>query len=357
MRRRSLVRPLASLGPGPLVAAKLERLPGPGSTGARIQEPEFVAKRGYRMVSIGIDVSKDHLDWASGPESPVHRVANDDRGVRALVTRLRRLAPARIVFESTGGYERRLAQALARAGLPAVRVNPWRVRRFGEGLGQLAKTDPIDARLLAHFGAVALLAPTPIRQGPARLRADLVARRRQLVAMIVAEKNRLALAPAALRREIAALVRILERRVARLDRQVDALLHEDPERRAAGELLRSAPGVGPVVARTLLVDLPELGRLSRRQIASLVGVAPFARDSGSHQGRRYTRAGRAAPRTALYMASVTAIRRDPRLQAFYQRLRLAGKPPKLALIAVARKLLTILNALLRDQTTWRNVHA
>jgi transposase len=309
------------------------------------------------MVSIGIDVSKLHLDWAAGPAAPVQHVGNHRRAIRALVARLAKLQPERIVLESTGGYERPLLEALAEAGLPAVLVNPWRVRRFGEGLGTLAKTDAIDARLLARFGAVVDLQPTPVRQGRQRLLADLVARRRQLLALIVAEKNRRALAPRAVRREIAGLIQILERRVARLDRKVDALLGADPERTRVRELLQSVPGVGPGVARTLLVDLPELGALSRREIASLVGVAPFARDSGQKHGLRYTRAGRASPRTALYMASVTGARCNPVLSALYQRLRQAGKPPKLALIALARKLLTILNAMVRDRTTWRDAHA
>jgi len=309
------------------------------------------------MISIGIDVSKLQLDWAAGPEASVERVANHRRGIRALVRRLSQLKPDRIVVESTGGYERPLLQALAEAGLGVVLVNPWRVRRFGEGLGKLAKTDAIDARLLAHFGAVADLKSTPVRLGRQRLLADLVARRRQLLAFIVAEKNRVALAPRLVRREIASLIQILERRVARLDRKVDALLGEDPERSQVGELLRSVPRVGPAVARTLLVDLPELGALGRREIASLVGVAPFARDSGLKRGLRYTRAGRASPRTALYMASVTGARCNPVLHALYQRLRAAGKPPKLALIALARKLLTILNAMIREQTPWRDAHA
>jgi transposase len=353
----SLVRPLASLGLRSLAAAKLERLPGPGSPEPVSKSPSSLHGKATTMVSIGIDVSKLQLDWAAGPGAPVQRVANDRRGIRALVARLSRLKPDRIVLESTGGYERALLQALADAGLPAVLVNPWRVRRFGEGLGKLAKTDSIDARLLAHFGAVVDLQPTPVRQGRRRLLADLVARRRQLLALIVAEKNRIALAPRVLRREIAGLIEILERRVTRLDQKVDGLLQEDPERSQVGDLLRSVPGVGPGVARTLLVDLPELGALSRREIASLVGVAPFARDSGQKHGLRYTRAGRASPRTALYMASVTGARYNPLLRTLYQRLRAAGKPPKLALIALARKLLTILNAIVRDQKPWRDAHA
>jgi transposase len=304
------------------------------------------------MLSIGVDVSKCHLDWAVHGDPRVRRVANDRGGVARLVVELRRLGPARIVLESTGGYERRLLEALAAAGLPVVRVNPWRVRRFGEGLGVLAKTDPIDARLLARFGTLAELVPTPMRRAPERQAADLIARRRQIIAMIVAEKNRLPVAARALRREIAGLIQILERRVDRLDRQIDALLEQDPERSAVGEILRSTPSVGPAIARTLLVDLPELGALSRRRIASLVGVAPFARDSGQKRGQRHTRGGRASVRTALYLAAMTGSRFNPALRALYQRLRAAGKPAKLALVALARKLLTILNAMVRDRSTW-----
>jgi transposase len=309
------------------------------------------------MVSIGIDVAKLQLDWTSGPQEPVHRVENTRRAIRQLVGQLARLRPDRIVVESTGGYERHLLEALTRAGLPVVRVNPARVRKFGEGLGILAKTDAIDARLLARYGAVAELRAASVARAEQSRLADRVARRRQLLALIVAEKNRLALAPAFLRREIAGLIQILQRRVARLDQAVDAELAKDPQRSATRALLMSVPGVGPTVARTLIVDLPELGKLGRRQIASLVGVAPFARDSGQKRGFRYTRAGRASPRTALYLAAVTGTRCNPALRSLYQRLRAAGKPPKLALIASARKLLVVLNAIVRQQTPWREARA
>jgi transposase len=282
----------------------------------------------------------------------VRRVANERGAIARLVLELRCLGPLRVVLESTGGYERRLLHALDTAGLPAVRVNPWRVRRFGEGLGLLAKTDPIDARLLAHFGTVAELVPTPPRQASQRQAADLIARRRQIGAMIVAERNRLPIAPRVVRREISSLIQILERHVVRLDRQIDALLKDDPERVVVGQILRSAPSVGPAIARTLLVDLPELGTLSRRRIASLVNVAPFARDSGGKRGQRHTRRGRASVRTALYLAAMTGSRFDPALRDLYRRLRAAGKPPKLALVALARKLLTILNAMVRDRSAW-----
>jgi transposase len=309
------------------------------------------------QVFVGVDVSKDALAFAEGADAPVGQVPNDRRGVAQLVRRLAKLQPSRIVVESTGGYERRLLQALAEADLPVVLVNPWRVRRFGEGLGILAKTDPLDARLLARFAATAELPLVPIRRGAQRRVADLAARRRQLLAMVVAEKNRLGIAPREVRADIEGLIAILERRIQRLGERIDTALREDPERQAVGELLRSAPAVGPAIARTLLVDLPELGALSRREIASLVGVAPFARDSGKKRGQRRVRAGRASVRTALYLAAMTGSRFNPVLRPWHQRLRAAGKPAKVALVALARKLLTILNAMVRDHTAWREAHA
>lgn len=304
-------------------------------------------------LQIGIDVSKHHLDWATAQDARVRHVRNDRRAIGQLVRRLSELAPKRVIVESTGGYERLLVERLAEAGLPVVVVNPWRVRRFGEGLGILAKTDPIDARLLALYGEHAEPAIRPIPQGSERKTADLVARRRQLMAMIVAEKTRLDTAPRHLCHDIAGVVKHLEGRVARLDRRIDAALADDPERAELMELLQSVPGVGPGVARTLLVDLPELGHLSRREIASLVGVAPFARDSGAKRGHRKVRGGRASVRTMLYLAAMSASRFNPVLRELYDRLREAGKPPKLAFVAVARKLLTMLNAIAREKTEWQ----
>ena len=305
------------------------------------------------MANVGIDVSKDHLDWTADTDAPVQRVANRPAGVRRLVRRLSGFEVARVVVEATGGYERLLVEGLAEAALPVVVVNPWRVRRFAEGLGLLAKTDPIDARLLALFGERARPPVRPILHGADRRRAEWLARRRQLVQMLVAEKNRLGVAPKALRREVASLIRLLERRIERIEHKLDALLEADPERRETSAILQSVPSIGPGVARTLLVDLPELGQLNPKQLAALVGLAPFARDSGRKKGHRYIRAGRAAPRSALYVAAMNAVRFNPVLRSFYERLRAAGKPPKLALVAVARKLLTIVNAMVRDRTYWR----
>jgi transposase len=302
---------------------------------------------------VGIDVSKHGLEWAAGPEGKIQRLRNEPRPIAALVQRLGSLSPARIILESTGGYERRLVAKLAEAGLPVVVVNPCRVRRFGEGMGILAKTDAIDARLLALFGEKAQPPVRPIPQGRDRLLADLVARRRQVIALIVAEKSRRDTASDAVRRLMAPLLRQLERHLAHLDAKIEALLLEDAERAELSELLQSVPGVGPGVARTLLVDLPELGHLGRREIASLVGVAPFARDSGQVRGVRRIRGGRASVRTVLYVAAMSAARFNPALREVYQRLRQAGKPPKLAFVAVARKLLTILNAIARERTAWQ----
>ena len=305
------------------------------------------------MISIGIDISQHHLDWTTGLQARIDRVSYDREGLASLVKQLRRLKPDRIVFAAAEDRDRRLMEALQKAGLPAARVNPERVHLFGEARGQLAKTDAIDARLLAHFGAVVTPRHTPAPSPQQRERADLLARRRELVVMLTAEKQRLTKERPAVQRDVQTMICFLEKRVKRIEERIDALIQEDPACRATAERLRTVPGVGATVARTLVIDLPELGQINRREIAALVGVAPFARDSGNYRGSRSVRAGRVAPRTALYMASLTAIRRDARLKAFYRRLRDAGKPDKLALIAVTRKLLTMLNAMIRDETTWQ----
>jgi transposase len=305
-------------------------------------------------VYVGIDVSKQHLDWVLGAEGRVERIPNGPAGVRRLVSKLSKVELASIIVESTGGYERRLTESLAAADLPVILVNPWRVRRFGEGLGVLAKTDPLDARVLALFGERARPPRRPLPGPRQREMADLVRRRRQLIAMVVAEKNRLDTASKTIRQNIQSLVRLLERRVAKLDRQIDQAIATDAERAENWKRLQTVPSVGPGVARALIVDLPELGALGRRQITSLVGLAPFAKDSGKKSGYRRIRAGRAAPRTALYLAAMNGSRFNPVLKAMYERMIAAGKPPKVALIALARKLLTILNAMVRDRTDWHH---
>jgi transposase len=303
--------------------------------------------------SVGIDVAKHSLEWCCAREGTIQHVRNEPRPIAALVRRLVELDPDRIVVESTGGYERCLVERLAEAGLPVVVVNPRRVRSFGEGMSFLAKTDAIDARLLALFGEKVQPPLRPIPQGTSRLLADLVARRRQLVAIAVTEKNRRDTASPTVRRTIDPLLRTLAELVRDLERQIDAAIGQDVEPAELFGLLQTVPGVGPGVARTLLIDLPELGHLGRREIASLVGIAPFACDSGTFRGVRRIRGGRSAVRTALYLAAMTAARFNPALRAIYQRLRQAGKPPKLAFVTVARKLLTILNAIAREKIAWQ----
>ena len=242
---------------------------------------------------------------------------------------------------------------LAEAGLPVVVVNPRRVRSFADGLGLMAKTDMLDARLLSLFGEKAQPAIRPILQGTDRLLADLVARRRQLVAMTVAEKNRCETATAEVKRTIKPVLATFARLIRQLEEKIDALLKQDAERADLLELLQTVPGIGPGVARTLAIDLPELGHLGRREIASLVGIAPFARDSGTYRGVRRIRGGRASVRTMLYLAAMTASRFNPTMAAVYDRLLSAGKPRKLALVAIARKLLVALNAIARDRVAWQ----
>jgi transposase len=304
-------------------------------------------------VCVGVDVSKHHLDWAAGEVGEVARVANTTAGVRRLILQLGRLDLELIVIESTGGYERRLTEKIQEAGLPVVLVNPWRARRFGEGLGVLAKTDPLDARMLALYGERAKPERRPLPGLRQRELADLVRRRRQLIGMVVAEKSRLDTSTASIRRDIKSVIAVLERHVAKLDQKIDASIEADPEKAENKKRLMGVPSVGPGVARALIVDLPELGALSRREIASLVGLAPFAKDSGKKAGYRRIRAGRAAPRTALYLAAMNGARFNPVLKPIYARMIEAGKPPKVAFIALARKLLVMLNAMVRDKTSWQ----
>lgn len=303
---------------------------------------------------VGIDVAKHSLEWSLGSEGKIQHTRNEPRPIAQLVRHMLALDLERIVVESTGGYERTLVAKLAEAGLPVVVVNPRRVRSFGEGLGYMAKTDAIDARLLALFAEKAQPPIRPILQGTDRLLADLVARRRQLISMIVAEKSRRDTAAPAVRRTIEPVLRTLQRLVRELERRIDTTLQEDLERAELLALLQTVPGVGPGIARTLLIDLPELGHLGRREIASLVGVAPFAKDSGTVRGYRRIRGGRASVRTVLYLGAMTASRFNPVLRELYERLRTTGKPAKLAYVAVARKLLTILNAVARERAAWHS---
>ncbi len=312
---------------------------------------------GTQSVYVGIDVAKATLDVAVHPTPDRWTLAYTEREVAGLVPRLAALAPALVVLEATGGLEEPLVGALAAAGLPVVVVNPRQVRDFAKATGRLAKTDALDAAVLAHFAAVVRPTPRPLPDAATQALAALMTRRRQLVEMLTAERNRLGSAPRALRAEIQAHITWLTRRLGRLDEDLHQAIRTSPAWRVQDDLLQSVPGVGPVLARTLLASLPELGTLNRKAIAALVGVAPLNRDSGTRQGRRRVWGGRAAVRAVLYMGTLVAVRHNPVLRAFYQRLRTAGKLPKVALTACMRKLLTILNAMLKHQTRWNPTHA
>ena len=306
---------------------------------------------------VGIDVAKAELVVAAGSAGPAPwAVPNDEAGVAALAARVAAMGPELVVLEATGGYELLAVAALAAAGLPVVVANPRQVRAFARATGQLAKTDGIDARVVALFGERLRPAVRELPDAAARGLAAVLTRRRQLLEMRQAERNRLlqvaGRAERAVTRSLTRHIAYLERELAAADADLGALMRESPVWREREDLLRSVPGVGPVVARTLLAALPELGRLDRRAVAKLVGVAPLNQDSGAWRGRRSVRGGRAPVRAAMYMAALVAARHNPVVKAFYARLLAAGKPKKVALVACMRKLLTILNHLLRTGQRW-----
>jgi transposase len=308
-------------------------------------------------VFVGIDVSKASLDVAVHRPATRWTVDYTEATLTPLVARLTALAPALIVLEATGGLEVPLVGAVAVAGLPVVVVNPRQVRDFAKATGRLAKTDTLDAAVLAHFAAAVQPAVRPLPAAATQGLAAVVTRRRQLVDMLTAERNRLSCAPVGLRKELQAHIRWLERRIAGLDTELEHAIRTSPVWRAQEARLRSVPGIGPIVARTLLAQLPELGTLAPKPLAALVGVAPLNRDSGLFRGRRKVGGGRAAVRAVLYMGTLAAVRFNPVLRPFYQRLRAAGKLPKVALTACMHKLLTILNALLKHQRRWDPAYA
>jgi len=306
---------------------------------------------------VGIDVAKATLDVAARPSGEHWSAPNDEAGIRALVARLQPLAPALIVLEATGGFETATVAAVAAAGLAVVVANPRQVRDFARATGQLAKTDALDAQVLALFAERVRPEPRPLPDAAVQALDAFLTRRRQLLEMLTAEKNRLGFAAAPVRRDITQHIRWLERRLRDVDGDLEQAIHASPVWRAKEDLLRSVPGVGPVVSRTLLGELPELGTLTHKQIAALVGVAPRACDSGTLRGKRMVWGGRAPVRAVLYMGALVATRHNPAIRAFYARLRAAGKPAKVALVACMRKLLTILNAILRTGTPWRPLGA
>lgn len=303
---------------------------------------------------VGIDVAKDRLDVCVRPSGESFVVARTGAGIAELAERLQKLAPRIVAIEATGGFETVVAAGLAAAALPIVVVNPAQVRAFAVALGRRAKTDPIDAAVIAHFVEATKAEPRPLPDETTRLLADLIARRRQIVEMMAAEGQReRRLTNKRSKKSIARLRKVLEKELAELDGEIDDDVRGSPVWAEKENLLASVPGVGPVIARTLIAELPELGSLDRRKVAALVGLAPWTRQSGQWRGKSFIGGGRKSVRNALFMAAMVAARHNPILKSFRDKLVAAGKPKLVAIIAVARKLLIILNAILRDKTPWQ----
>lgn len=304
-------------------------------------------------VNVGIDVSKAVLDVHVLERDRSWSVSNDEAGVRALICRLKRYNLARVVIEGTGRMEQRFAREALAQQLPIIVVSPLRVRRYAEAMGLLAKTDELDAYLIAAFGAAVQPPVQPPADPEASKIKDLIIRRRQLIEMRTMEKNRLPIMPEELTGSIAAHIAVLDEQVEVLDKQLDHAVQNHSRWRQRRDILTSMPGIGKTVAFTLLGDLPELGNLNRKQIAALTGVAPFNRDSGKSRGRRRIRGGRATSRTALYLAVLSAMRFNPEIKRFYERLVDSGKHKKVAMTACIRKMVTMLNAMVRDNVRWQ----
>jgi transposase len=305
-------------------------------------------------IVVGIDVAKDRLDVAVRPSGEVFAVERNGAGPAVLCEKLVALGPAIVAIEATGGFEEIAAAGLAGAGLPLVVVNPAQIRSFAKAIGQRAKTDPIDAAVIAHFAEATKPEIRPLPDEETRHLSELVARRRQIVEMIGAEKQREKRAALkATRKSIGRIVVALENELKEMNDDIGTAVRASPVWREKEDLLASVPGVGPTIARTLIAEMPELGTLDRKEVAALAGLAPYTRQSGTWRGKSFIGGGRTRVRTALYMGAMNAKRWNPALKAFFDRLVAAGKPKKVAIIAVARKLLTILNAILRDKTPWQ----
>lgn len=301
---------------------------------------------------VGIDVSKDRLDVALLPDDQVWSLGNNQKEIPSLVKQLNKLAPTLIVLEATGGLQAIVAASLATAGLPVAVINPRQIRDFAKATGKLAKTDKIDAKVLAFFADRIRPEPRPLKDRDLQNLTSLLVRRNQLVAMLTAEKNRLSSAPQSIRKDIKAHILWLEKRIKESNDNLRKLIRMSPIWREKEALLRSVPGVGPILTLNLITGLPELGSLNRKQIASLVGVAPLNSDSGNFRGKRTTWGGRGNVRACLYMGTLTAIRHNSAIKAFHQRLIARGKEPKVAITACMHKLLTILNAIMKNSTPW-----
>lgn len=303
---------------------------------------------------VGIDVSKDRLDVHILPQEVTFAVERNGKGLCSLVERLKPLLPSLIAVEATGGFESTTAAALAGAGLPLAVINPAQIRHYAQALGKRAKTDAIDAKVIARFAADVKPEPRSLPDELTQFLADLVTRRRQIVEMMQAERQREKRATVKrLKKSLARLIAALEKELSELDRDIDDTVRGSPVWREKEDLMASVPGVGPQTARTLIAELPELGSLDRKTVASLAGLAPYTRQSGRWKGKSMIAGGRKTVRSALFIAAMVACRYNPVLKSFYERLVNAGKPKVLAIVAVARKLLTILNAILRDKKPWQ----
>ena len=302
---------------------------------------------------VGIDVSKDRLDVHVRPMGEAFAVARDGEGLAALVARLQPLAPHLVAVEATGGFELTVAAAIGGAGLSLVVVNPAQVRHYAQALGRRAKTDAVDAEVIARFAEATRPELRPLPDEATQALADLVTRRRQIITMMVAERQRAGRLPKRLKRSCERVVRVLEKELAALDQDIDITVRGSPAWREKEDLLASVPSVGNITARTLIADLPELGTLDRRKISSLVGVAPFTRQSGRWQGKSFIGGGRPNVRAALFVATMSAVRHNPTVRAFRESLLAKGKPKMVVMVACMRKLLTILNAILRDRKPWQ----
>lgn len=306
------------------------------------------------QVVVGIDVSKDRLDVCLLPAGDLFVVSRNAAGLAELTERLKGLSVRVIAIEATGGFETVVAASLASSGLPVAVVNPAQIRHFAQALGKRAKTDPIDAFVIARFAEATKPDVRPLDDEATQLLSALITRRRQIIDMIVAETHReRSVTDKSLKRSIAQLKMALERALSDIDTKIDEQIRSSPLWKAKEDLLSSVPGVGPITARTLIADLPELGRLSPKQIAALAGLAPYTRQSGKWRGKAFTSGGRSSVRGVLFLAAMAACRYNPVLKAFRKRLLDAGKPPKVAIIAMARKLLTILNAMIRENQPWQ----
>lgn len=345
--RPSLPEPEQLLGP----RARMSKA-GPLETNSTHTGGSMATTVGY----VGIDVAKRHLDLAIHATGQPWQVANDAAGVKQVVKHLRTVAPTLIVLEATGGLETRVVSALAAAQLPVVVVNPRQVRAFAQATGTLAKTDRLDAQVLAHFAAAMQPTPRPLPDAATQQLSAVLTRRQQLVDMMTAESNRLGAQPnSALRKRVRVHLTWLTKELERTEKELTQLIQQSPVWRVQDDLLQSAKGVGPVLSQTLLAEVPELGHLHHKQMAALIGVAPFNRDSGGNRGKRRIWGGRARVRAVLYMGALVATRHNPVIKAFYERLLAAGKEKKVALTACMRKLLRILNAMMKHQTKWQDV--